>query len=62
MLNTRLVRLTVESRLAWAKKTVNRVYFQRMHFQGVSLLVMKNKITLTIKGLKFPRQGRDVNR
>jgi len=62
MLNTRLVRLTVESRLAWAKKTVNRVYFQRMHFQGVSLLIMKNKITLTIKGLKFPRQGRDVNR
>ena len=62
MLNTRLVRLTVESRLAWAKKTVNRVYFQRMHFQGVSLLVMKNKITLTIKDLKFPCQGRDVNR
>ncbi|MGF6281498.1 hypothetical protein QF010_000129 [Pseudomonas silensiensis] len=62
MLNTRLVRLTVESRLAWAKKTVNRVYFQRMHFQGASLLVMKNKITLTIKGLKFPCQGRDVNR
>jgi hypothetical protein len=62
MLNTRLVRLTVESRLAWANKTVNRVYFQRMHFQGVSLLVMKNKITLTIKGLKFPYQGRDVNR
>lgn len=62
MLNTRLVRLTVESRLAWAKKTVNRVYFQRMHFQGESLLVMKNKITLTIKGLKSPYQDRDVNR
>ena len=27
----RLVRLTVESRLAWAKKAVNSVYFWRTH-------------------------------
>ena len=52
---------TVESRLAWAKKAVNRVYFWRIHFQMVVSHDLKNIFSFVFNDLKFTHQRRDVN-
>lgn len=54
--------LTVESRLAWAKKVVNRVYFSRLQFQMVASPALENIFFFYFNSLKFHHRGRDLNR
>jgi hypothetical protein len=54
--------LTVESRLAWAKKSVNRVYFPRIHFQMGASDASENIFFFVFNGLNFHSRCQDVNR
>lgn len=54
--------LTVESRLAWAKKSVNRVYFRRIHFEMGASDAIENIFFFVFNGLNFPSRCQDVNR